>query len=127
VRSSSHWNQDLDNAANKAFVENYASAYGRAPTVYASQGYDTALLIASALKATGGKVKADMDGFRAALKAANFESVRGEFKFNNNNHPINDWVGRVVEKAEDGTLFNRTLETVAEDLEDAYSAKCPLK
>lgn len=127
VRSSSHWNHDLDNAANAAFVEGYVETYGRTPTVYASQGYDTAKLIASALKATGGKVKADMDGFRAALKAANFESVRGEFKFNTNNHPINDWVGRVVEKGEDGALYNKTVEVIAEDLKDAYAEKCPLK
>ncbi len=127
VRSTSHWNHDLDNAANKAFVENYVATYNRTPTVYSSQGYDTARLIASALKATGGKVKEDMDGFREALRAANFESVRGEFKFDNNHHPVNDWVGRVVEQSEDGGFHNRTVEMVAEDLRDAYAADCPMQ
>src|SRR5690606_42112695 len=127
VRSTSHWNHDLDNPANKAFVEGYVAAYDHAPTVYSSQGYDTAKLIASALKATGGKVREGMDGFRTALKAANFESVRGEFKFDNNNHPINDWVGRVVEKDEDGKLHNKTVEMVVEDLRDAYAANCAMQ
>lgn len=127
VKSSSHWNHDLDNEANKAFLKGFREAYDRNPTVYAGQGYDTAKLIASALKATGGKVKDDPDGFRAALKAANFDSVRGNFKFNTNNHPINDWVGRVVEKADDGTYYNKTIEVVAEGLADAYASDCSLK
>src|SRR5690606_26465493 len=66
VHSSSHWTQDLDNAANKAFIAAFAKKYNRVPTVYASQGYDTARLVASALRATGGKVTGDMDGFRKA-------------------------------------------------------------
>ncbi len=127
VKSSSHWNHDLDNEANKAFLTGFREAYDRNPTVYAGQGYDTAKLIASALKATGGKVKDDPDGFRAAMKAANFDSVRGNFKFNTNNHPINDWVGRVVEKADDGTYYNKTIEVVAEGLADAYASDCSLK
>ena len=57
VHSSAHWNVEQDNAANQKFVEGFKAAYGRTPTVYASQGYDTAKLIASALQATGGKVK----------------------------------------------------------------------
>lgn len=127
VRSSSHWNQDMDNNANKAFVTGYTAAYGRAPTVYSSQGYDTAKLIASALQATGGKVKEDMDGFRAALRAAKFDSVRGEFKFDKNHHPINDWVGRVVEKDANGNLQNKTVEVIATDLRDAYADECAMQ
>ncbi|MCB1755779.1 MAG: ABC transporter substrate-binding protein, partial [Gammaproteobacteria bacterium] len=66
VRNSSQWNQDLDNPANKAFVEAFVKAYGRMPTLYASQGYDTARLIDAALTATGGDLS-DKDAFRAAL------------------------------------------------------------
>ncbi|MEL6504998.1 MAG: ABC transporter substrate-binding protein [Pseudomonadota bacterium] len=127
VRSTAHWSMHQDNAANAKFVEGFKAAYGRNPTVYASQGYDTAKLIASALKATGGKVTADADGFRAALKKADFDSVRGEFKFSNNNHPINNWLGQVVEKADDGTITNKIVKVVAPNHVDAYTAQCPLK
>ncbi|MEL7273401.1 MAG: ABC transporter substrate-binding protein [Pseudomonadota bacterium] len=127
VRSTAHWSMHQDNAANAKFVEGFKAAYGRNPTVYASQGYDTAKLIASALKATGGKVKADADAFRAALKKADFDSVRGEFKFSNNNHPINNWLGQVVEKADDGTITNKIVKVVAPNHVDAYTAQCPLK
>ncbi|PCI02954.1 MAG: ABC transporter substrate-binding protein [Hyphomicrobiales bacterium] len=127
VRSSSHWTGDMDNAANKKFMAGFVETYGRTPTVFASQGYDTAKLIASALKATGGKVLADKDGFRAALKAANFDSVRGEFKFNTNNHPINQWFGRIVAKGPDGKPMNKTVKMVSNGLADAYASACPLK
>ena len=127
IHSTSHWNHDMDNAANKKFLAGFAKTYDREPTVYASQGYDTAKLIASALKATGGKVLDDKDAFRAALKAAKFDSVRGEFRFNNNQHPINNWVGRVVEKQADGTLVNKMLRVVSPNHEDAYAKECALK
>ncbi len=125
VQNTSHWNHDLDNAANIAFVASFEATYDRSPTVYASQGYDTARLIASALRATGGKVTADMDGFRAALQAADFEAVRGPFKFNTNNHPIQNWYGREVVEI-DGEFRNKTTGIIAENHSDAYASECPM-
>lgn len=127
VATSSHWNVDLDNAANKTFVEGFRAKYNREPTPYASQGYDTAKLIASALKATGGKVLDDKDAFRAALKKADFESTRGDFAFANNNHPIHDWYAIQVEKGADGKLRLVTTGVIAEDHVDAYHDKCPMQ
>ncbi|MXY34652.1 MAG: ABC transporter substrate-binding protein [Boseongicola sp. SB0664_bin_43] len=125
VSSSSHWNHDLDNDANRAFLAGFEAEYGRSPTVYASQGYDTAKLIASALMKTGGKVTEDMDGFRAALKAADFDSVRGAFAFNTNNHPIQNWYARVVVER-DGEFVNETTGVIAENHADAYATECAL-
>jgi branched-chain amino acid transport system substrate-binding protein len=48
VKNSSQWSKDLDNEANKKFVETFQAEYGRLPSLYASQGYDTANLIISA-------------------------------------------------------------------------------
>lgn len=127
VRSTAHWNLAQDNAANKTFVEGFKKTYGRTPTVYASQGYDTAKLIASALKATGGKVLDAKDDFRAALRKADFASVRGEFKLANNNHPINNWLGQLVEKDADGNIVNNIVKVVSPNHKDAYADACPLK
>lgn len=126
INSTSHWNHDLENDASKKFLEGFRAKYDREPTVYASQGYDTAKLIASALQATGGKVLEDKDGFRAALKAANFASVRGDFKFGNNNHPIHAWYGKQVVQ-EDGKLMNKVIGTVVENHQDAYAKDCALQ
>ena len=76
VINSAQWNWDLEVEESRAFVEAFEAEYGRRPTLYASQGYDTALLIGSALAATGGDV-GDGDAFRAALTKADFPSVRG--------------------------------------------------
>ncbi len=125
VQNSSHWNHDLDNAANKAFVAGFAAKYDRQPTVYASQGYDTARLIASALRATDGKVLDDMDGFRTALEVADFDAVRGPFKFNNNHHPIQNWYGREVVE-ENGAIRNKITSIIVEDHADAYASECKM-
>ncbi len=124
VKNSSQWNKDLDNAANRQFVAAFQEAYGRLPSLYASQGYDTARLIAAALAATGGA--GDLDALRAAIEAADFESTRGAFRFGNNNHPIQDiYVREVV--MEDGVLTNRTIGRAFSDHQDAYAAECGLQ
>jgi branched-chain amino acid transport system substrate-binding protein len=45
---SGAWNADFDNPVNKAFVEAFTKKYGRTPTMYAAQGYDTAIAIGTA-------------------------------------------------------------------------------
>lgn len=119
---TAHWNTDFDNASNKAFVEAFTKAYNRVPTYYASQGYDTALAIASALKATGGKT--DVPALRKALAKADFQSVRGAFKFGPNQHPVQDWYALKVEKGADGAPVLKTSGKVLSNHSDAYAKDC---
>jgi len=121
VINSSQWNKDLDNAANKTFVAGFQQAYGRLPSLYASQGYDAAKLIASALKAVGGA--SDADAFRAALKKADFESVRGKFRFGSNHHPIQDVYMREVVREGD-VITNKIIGVAFTDHQDAYAGEC---
>lgn len=126
IKSTAQWNHDLDNPANKQFLAGFRSKYEREPTLYASQGYDTAKLIASALRTTGGKVLEDKAAFRAALKAARFDSVRGNFRFANNQHPVHDLYLREAVQ-QDGKMLNRTVRKVATDHQDAYAKDCGLR
>jgi len=123
VKNSASWSPDLDNETNKKFVESFKAEFGRLPSVYAAQAYDTANLILSALGKASVK---DKDAFRAALKEADFASVRGKFKFNNNLHPIQDIYIREVVKLEDGTLTNKIVSTAFTDHGDAYAADCKM-
>ena len=125
VHNGSQWNRDLDNAANNAFVAAFHAAHGRYPTLYASQGYDAARLIGSALKAVGGNL-ADADAFRAALRQASFDSVRGAFRFGPNQHPIQDLYVREVIKDADGNYTNRTVKKVFTEHGDAYAKDCKM-
>ena len=124
--NSSFWAPDMDNEANRVFVEAYREKYGTTPTAYAAQGYDAALLLISALDANGGSAS-DTAGMREALKAADFDSVRGKFRFNTNNHPIQDWyLLEVIRDPVHGDLTNTIVATILEDHEDAYASDCPL-
>ena len=123
VRNGSQWTHDLDNPENKAFVAAFRKAYGRTPTLYASQGYDAAHLIGSALKAVDGDMSRT-DDFRKALEKADFASVRGSFRFGSNHHPIQDIYVREVVKGPDGGVTNKTLGKVFSDHADAYAAEC---
>lgn len=120
VKNTSQWNKDLDVPANAVFVEAFQAEYGRLPSLYASQGYDTANLLLSAM--TKADVK-DADAFRAALAAADFESVRGDFKFGTNQHPVQDYYVREVIK--EGDVFtNKIISASLTDHADAYAAEC---
>lgn len=122
VVNTSQWGKDLDNAANVTFVAAFQQEYGRLPSLYASQGYDTANLLLSAMAKAD---VSDLDAFRAALKEADFESTRGDFKFGNNNHPIQDIYVREV--IQEGDIFtNKIIGTALEDHVDAYAAECKM-
>ncbi|QHG74834.1 ABC transporter substrate-binding protein [Ensifer adhaerens] len=123
VKNSATWSKDLDNGANKKFVEAFKAEYKRLPSIYAAQSWDTANLILAALSKASVK---DKDAFRAALKAADFQSVRGKFVFNNNNHPIQNIYVREVVKEADGVLTNKIIATAFEDHKDAYAEKCSM-
>lgn len=122
VHNTSQWNKDLDNAANAAFVESFQAKYGRLPSLYASQGFDTANLLLSAMEKAA---VTDADAFRAALLEADFDSVRGDFKFGPNHHPIQNIYVREVIKEGD-VYTNKTLGVALENHSDAYAAECKM-
>jgi branched-chain amino acid transport system substrate-binding protein len=121
------WEPALDNPQTKKFVADFFSKYKRSPSFYAAQSYDAANLIASALSKTKGDV-ADKKAFIAALKEADFKSLRGYFKFDNNQFPITDWyMWEVVKNPGDAEpSFAFRGKTLSEH-RDAYHSICPLK
>jgi branched-chain amino acid transport system substrate-binding protein len=124
--STQEWVQDLDNPANKKFVSDFRKKYGRYPSYYSAQNYDAAMLIASAAVGTGGKLE-DKDAFRAALEKANFQSVRGKFRYNTNHFPIQDFYAQEVVRDAQGEYTMKTLGTVFTDMKDVFYEKCAMK
>lgn len=122
VRNTSQWSKDLDNPVNQAFVADFAEAYGRLPSLYASQGFDTANLLISALRAADVD---DADAFRKALRDADFASVRGDFRFGPNHHPVQDIYVREVVREGD-ILTNRIISIGLDDHSDVYAADCDM-
>jgi len=124
--SVGHWSIDLDNAANKKFVPAFEQEYKRLPTGYAASGYDTALLIDSAIRRVKGKIE-DKEAVRKALAAADFKSVRGDFKFGKNQFPVQNYYLQIVGKGPDGRIAHKTLGTVLTNRGDAYVDQCKMK
>jgi branched-chain amino acid transport system substrate-binding protein len=123
---TAHWLEDLPYPANKKFVDSYRAKYHREPTPYASQGYDTAKLIASGLRAVNGDLS-KADAFRAALRKADFKSTRGAFKFGPNQYPVQDWYSmKVVRDPKTKKLRLRGVGKILHDAGDVYSGQCKL-
>ncbi|MBU0726781.1 MAG: ABC transporter substrate-binding protein [Alphaproteobacteria bacterium] len=126
VMNTGFWSPDLPNPQNAKFVKAFTAKYSRPPSPFAAQAYDGALLLDSAISAVGGKVS-DQDRFRAALRAAKFDSVRGPFAFNNNHFPIQNFYLREVIKDDTGRMTNRLVGTVFARHMDAYHDQCKMK
>ncbi len=118
----SQWARDLDNPTNAAFVPAFEAKYGYAPSLYASQGYDAALLLDAALAAAG---TTEADALSAALKSLEMETTRGAFRFGSNNFPVQDYY--LVQAAQEGDRFvMHSVEKVFEAKVDAYAADCKM-
>lgn len=125
LRNTAQWAAELDNPANRKFVEDFKKTYNRSPSLYASQGYDAAMLLDSAVRQTGGKL--DAESLRPALRRADFKSVRGDFKFNRNQYPVQNYYLRVVEADASGNLSNKLSGTVLTQYQDPFAAACQMK
>jgi branched-chain amino acid transport system substrate-binding protein len=125
VISGTFWGPDFANAANRQFVEEYEKKTGRIPSQYAAQSYDAAQLLDSAIGKVKGNV-ADKNAFRAALKAADFKSVRGNFKFGANHFPVQDQHIFEVAKDPKDRVSLKTIATPLKDHVDAYASQCKM-
>lgn len=126
VYNTAQWAHDLKVPANVEFVDAFRKKYnGRYPSVYAAQAYDVIYAIDAAVRDAGGKAS-DRAAVLAALKKANFKSVRGDFVYDRNHFPIQNYYLRVVEKDANGKLTNKLVGTVLEKHRDAYVGLCKM-
>jgi branched-chain amino acid transport system substrate-binding protein len=124
--AGSNWAPNLDNSQNKEFVEAYVKTYNAIPATYAFQAYDAAMLIDSAVKAVKGNIT-DKEALRAAIKKADFKSLRGGFAFNNNHYPIQNFYLTKVAKRPDGKYETEIEKTVFTNYGDSYAKDCLMK
>ena len=119
------WSPDLDTPQNKIFVDGFREKYGRYPSFYAAQAYDSINLIKDAVEAVNGDTS-NQDGMRAAMERASFPSVRGKFSYGNNHMPIQNFYLREVVEDADGNWTTKIVSTVFENHQDNYAAQCKL-
>jgi branched-chain amino acid transport system substrate-binding protein len=126
ILGGANWAPNLDNNLNKQFVADYEREFNAIPNTTGAQSYDAAFLIDAALKHTGGATQ-DKDALRNALKSSGFTSVRGDFKFNNNHFPIQNFYLVKAAKRADGKPETQIVEKVFSEYGDLYASQCTMK
>ena len=121
------WSPDLKNPANEKYVGDFQKKFGKLPVFYGAQTYDGIMLIDSAVRAVKGNL-ADQKGMIAAMRKANFSSVRGKFTFGHNQTPIqNFYLLKAVAGAAGKDPVMEIQKTVFSNYKDSYEQNCKMK
>ena len=92
------WISTADTPGNQAFVQNYQSAYGIEPDVWAAQAYTTVYILA---KAIADAQSADPSAIRDALaNITDFDTILGKFSFNDVGDAVYDPIVLIVKDGE---------------------------
>jgi branched-chain amino acid transport system substrate-binding protein len=114
-----HYNVDLDNPQNKAFVAAWTKEYGAnsTPDFMSVGGFDGMAAIVHAVRAVNGKM--DADKALESLKGWRFDSPRGPIMIDPDTRDIvmNEYLAEVV-KGSDGKLHQKVIGTI-EHVKDA--------
>ncbi|UPY35451.1 ABC transporter substrate-binding protein [Sediminicoccus sp. KRV36] len=121
--SAASWAPNMDNPVNRRFVSEFEAAFNYVPATYAAQSYDAANLLNAAVRRVGGNLS-DKNAVRAAIAAADFQSVRGPFRFGVNQYPVQDFWQLQVARRPDGKFQTETVRKVLEANVDPWAAEC---
>ncbi|HET9735417.1 MAG TPA: ABC transporter substrate-binding protein [Burkholderiales bacterium] len=119
------WSPDLKVPASEKYVAYFRKKYGYTPSFYGAQSYDGMMLIDSAVRMNKGSLK-DTKAVVAAMRKADYDSIRGKFQWNVNQHPIQDYYLIRAEKRPGGDVEMRIQRKVFEKHKDAYYQDCKM-
>lgn len=117
------WTPTLPNEQNARFVRDFEGQFNYVPASYAAHAYDSAFLLDSAIRRVNGNL-ADKGALRGAIRAADFRSLRGNFRFGTNHFPVQDfWLARVGRR-QDGKFQTEHVRKVFENAVDPFAGEC---
>jgi len=119
------WAPNMKTPGNAEFVAAFEGKYGYVPSVYAMQGFDTAMLLDSVIRKVGENLS-DKKAVRNAIRAADFQSLRGSFKFNTNQYPVQDYYLMKVAKRADGKFQTEIDKKIFSAAGDFYAKDCKM-
>ena len=125
MRIITNWSEQLDNKPSRAFTAAFEKEYNRIPSPFAAVAYDSAQIIAAALRTIGGRIE-DKVAFQHALETVKVDSVRGNFAFNTNHFPIQNMYEVIVGKNPQGQLVGNLKGTAVVNLKDHYAPECKM-
>jgi branched-chain amino acid transport system substrate-binding protein len=112
VISSMHYQVELDNKANAAFLKGYKEMFGAnaVPSVRTVQAYDAMALIYKAVEKTNGNL--DGDALVTALKGTKLDSPRGPVEIDPATRDVIENIYIRKGEMKDGTWHNIAFDTV---------------
>ena len=119
------WSPDLKVPASEKYVAYFRKKFGYTPSFYGAQSYDGMMLIDAAVRANKGSLK-DTKAVVMAMRKAKYDSIRGPFKWNVNQHPIQDFYLLRAEKRPGGDVEMRIQRKVFENHKDSYYQDCKM-
>lgn len=121
------WTPGMPNPQSRQFVAAFEKKYGRTPSAYAAFSYDTAMLLDAAVRSVKGQT-ADRKALTKAIASAQFPSLRGNFRFGANNHPIQNYhVFQLAKGASGKPEYKLVAQDVLKSHADAYAVQCQAK
>ena len=124
--SAASWAPNMDNPQNQRFVRDFEAQFNYVPATYAAQAYDGAMLLDSAIRRVNGNL-ANKDALREAIRAADFRSVRGPFRFGVNHYPVQDFWLLKVARRPDGKFQTETDRRILTADVDPWAAECRMR
>jgi branched-chain amino acid transport system substrate-binding protein len=106
---SNHYSTDSKDAEVQAFISAYKAKYKETPNALAALGYDSAYIVADAIKAAGSTKPV---AIRDAMAKTNKKFVTGQIKFDANRNPVKSAIMLEVVKGADGKLTTKYAGTV---------------
>jgi branched-chain amino acid transport system substrate-binding protein len=125
VWEAKFWSPDLKVPASEKYVAYFRKKYGYTPSFYGAQSYDGMLLIDAAVRANKGSLK-DTKAVVMAMRKAKYDSIRGPFQWNVNQHPIQDFYLLKGISRPNGDVDMIIQRKVFEKHKDAYYQECKM-
>ena len=120
---SNFWSSTMDTPRNREYVAAFRSKFDYPPSAFGAGVYDAMFLLDGAVKAVHGNI-ADKKALIAELERAPFSSVRGDFSFNTNHFPIEDFYLFQVVAASSGPPTLKTIGKTFSHQKDSYASEC---
>jgi len=123
---TSYWDVSSKRPENQKFINDYKKKYGYHPSMFGAQAYDLPFLLEKAVKAVNGDLS-NKAGMIAAMEKVTFLPTKGNFRYNTNHVPIQNFYKRKVVADANGNAQVVTDGVVAKMAKDAYYKQCEMK
>jgi branched-chain amino acid transport system substrate-binding protein len=120
------WSEDPESPLVKKFITDFEEEYRRAVSPHATIGFDLVLLLDASIKGAGNEANSNI-GLRNAIRATEFTSLRGIFRFASNQFPNVPLFLRQVGRDHRGRVVNQHRGPIAGSALDPAAQACRLR